>query len=147
MPLQWRVGAEYESNGQRRLQSRSLNTLFVQTSWNFDLANGKRLTFFPRIYQYADKGENPDIKQYRGYVDWKMRYGREDGLIFSALYRHGTGGYSAAQLDLSYAISDRIFGRIGSFVHLQLLSGYGETLLDFNKKTDTHLRIGLSIAR
>jgi len=147
MPSQWRVGAEHESNGQSGLESRSLNTLFVQPSWNFDLANGKRITFFPRIYQYADKGENPDIKQYRGYVDWKMRYGREDGLIFSALYRQGTGGYSAAQLDLSHAISDRIFGRTGSFVHLQLLSGYGETLLDFNKKNDTQLRIGLSIAR
>lgn len=147
MPSQWRVGAEHESNGQSGLQSRSLNTLFVQPSWNFDLTNGKRLTFFPRIYQYVDKGENPDIQQYRGYVDWKMRYGREDGLIFSALYRQGTGGYSAAQLDLSHAISDRIFGRTGSFVQLQLLSGYGETLLDFNKKNDTQLRIGLSIAR
>lgn len=147
MPSQWRVGAEHESNGQSGLQSRSLNTVFVQPSWNFDLANGKRFTFFPRIYQYLDKGENPDIQQYRGYVDWKMRYGREDGLIFSALYRQGTGGYSAAQLDLSHAISDRIFGRTGSFVQLQLLSGYGETLLDFNKKNDTQLRIGLSIAR
>ena len=28
------------------------------------------------------KGENPYIQQYRGYVDWKMRYGCEDGLIF-----------------------------------------------------------------
>lgn len=147
MPSRWRVGAEHESNGQSGLISRSLNTVFVQPSWNFDLNNGKRFTFFPRIYQYVDKGENPDIQRYRGHVDWKMRYGREDGLIFSALYRQGTGGYSAAQLDLSHAISDRIFGRTGSFVHLQLMSGYGETLLDFNKKNDTQLRIGLSIAR
>jgi outer membrane phospholipase A len=147
MPSQWRVGAEHESNGQSGLISRSLNTVFVQPSWNVDLDSGKRFTFFPRIYQYVDKGENPDIQRYRGYVDWRMRYGREDGLIFSALYRQGSGGYSAAQLDLSHVISDRIFGRTGSFVHLQLMSGYGETLLDFNKKNDTQLRIGLSIAR
>jgi phospholipase A1 len=147
MPAQWRLGAEHESNGQSGSRSRSLNTVFVQPSWNFDLVNGKRLTFFPRIYQYLDKGENPDIQKYRGYVDWRVRYGREDGMILSALYRRGTDGYSTTQLDLSHAISDRIFGRTGSFVHLQLLSGYGETLLDYNKKNDTQLRVGLSIAR
>jgi phospholipase A1 len=147
MPSQWRLGAEHESNGQSGLISRSLNTVFIQPSWNFDLANGKRLTFFPQFHHYLDKTENPDIQKYRGYVDWKMRYGREDGMILSALYRQGTGGYSSAQLDLSHAVSDRIFGRTGSFVHLQLLSGYGETLLGFNKNNDTQLRIGLSIAR
>ncbi len=68
-------------------------------------------------------------------------------LLLGGLYRLGTGGYSASQLDISYPISDRIFARTGAFLHLQLLSGYGETLLDFNKKNDTQIRIGFSIAR
>jgi outer membrane phospholipase A len=67
--------------------------------------------------------------------------------VLGGLYRLGTGGYSSGQLDASYPISDKIFARTGTFLHLQLLTGYGETLLDFDKKSDTQLRFGLSIAR
>ncbi|MGZ8271131.1 MAG: phospholipase A [Methylophilus sp.] len=147
LPDEWRVGAEHESNGQPGVNSRSLNTLFIRPTWNFDMSNGRRLSFFPKFQHYLNKEENSDIQRYRGYIDWQLRYGREDGLILGGLYRLGTGGYSASQLDVSYPISDRIFARTGAFLHLQLLSGYGETLLDFNKKNDTQIRLGLSIAR
>jgi phospholipase A1/A2 len=147
MPDEWRFGAEHESNGQAESVSRSLNTLFVRPTWSFDVTNGRRLSFLPKIQDYLDKSGNSDIQRYRGYVDWQLRYGREDGLIVDGLYRLGTAGYSSGQLDVSYPFSNRIFARTGAFVHLQLLSGYGETLLDFNKKGDTQIRIGLSIAR
>ena len=144
---EWRLGAEHESNGQMGESSRSLNTVFVRPTWYVDFADGKRLSFYPKIQYFLNKSENADIQRYRGFVDWQFRYGREDGLMFGELFRNGTGGYYSNQLDVSYPISDRIFARTGAFVHLQLLSGYGETLLDFNKKTDTQLRIGFSIAR
>jgi outer membrane phospholipase A len=147
LPDEWRVGAEHESNGQPGVSSRSLNTLFIRPTWSFDMNNGRRLSFFPKFQHYLNKEENSDIQRYRGYIDWQLRYGREDGLILGGLYRLGTGGYSASQLDISYPISDRIFARTGAFLHLQLLSGYGETLLDFNKKNDTQIRLGVSIAR
>jgi phospholipase A1/A2 len=147
LPDEWRVGAEHESNGQPGVSSRSLNTAYIRPTWNFDMGNSRRLSFYPKFQYYLNKEENSDIQRYRGFVDWQLRYGREDGLILGGLYRLGTGGYSAGQLDLSYPISDRIFARTGAFLHLQLLSGYGETLLDFDKKNDTQVRIGLSIAR
>jgi outer membrane phospholipase A len=147
LPDEWRVGAEHESNGQPGISSRSLNTIFIRPTWNVDTGNSRRLTFYPKLQYYLNKEENSDIQRYRGYVDWQLRYGREDGLILGGLYRLGTGGYSAGQLDLSYPISDRIFARTGAFLHLQLLTGYGETLLDFNRKEDTQIRFGLSIAR
>jgi outer membrane phospholipase A len=147
LPDEWRVGAEHESNGQPGISSRSLNTTFIRPTWNFDMTNGQRLSFYPKFQYYLNKEENSDIQRYRGYVDWQLRYGREDGLVLGGLYRLGTGGYSAGQLDLSYPISDRIFARTGAFLHFQLLSGYGETLLDFDKKNDTQIRLGLSIAR
>ena len=147
LPDVWRVGAEHESNGQDEPASRSLNTIFVRPTWHFDLSNGKRLSFSPKIQNYLDKSGNSDIQRYRGYVDWQLRYGREDGLVLGGLFRLGTGGYGSSQLDASYPISDKIFARTGAFLHLQLLTGYGETLLDFDKKSDTQLRFGLSIAR
>lgn len=147
MPDEWRTGLEHESNGQGGDVSRSINIAYVRPSWHLDLDNGKRLTLMPRIYHYLDKKENRDIQRYRGYVDWLARYGREDGLIVSGLYRQGTGGYASGQIDLSYPIGEKIFARTGSFVYLQMFSGYGETLLEYDQDRDTQLRVGISIAR
>lgn len=146
-PSEWRAGVEHESNGRDGTDSRSLNIAFIKPTWHFDFANSRRLTLSPKFYHYLEKSDNSDIHRYRGYVDWQARFGREDGAMITALYRHGTGGYSATQLDLSYPVSDKLFGRTGTFVHLQLFEGYGETLIDYNQYEDVQLRLGLSLAR
>lgn len=147
LPAEWRAGLEHESNGQGGTESRSINTAYVRPTWNYDLPNGKRISFLPKIYSYIEKDQNSDINRYRGYADWQVRYGREDGLIVGGLYRQGTGGYATGQVDLSYPISDRIFAGTGTFFHVQLFSGYGETLLEYNQRRDTQLRLGLSFTR
>jgi phospholipase A1/A2 len=147
LPEEWRAGLEHESNGQGGVDSRSINTAFFQPTWHIDLDNGRRLSLMPKFYNYLEKSDNDDIQRYRGYADWRVRYGREDGLIVDGLYRQGTGGYTTGQVDVSYPVSDRIFGRTGTFVHLQLFSGYGETLLDYNRDGDTQLRVGISLSR
>lgn len=146
-PAEWRAGVEHESNGRDGADSRSLNIAFIRPTWHIDFANSRRLTLSPRFYHYLEKSENDDIHRYRGYVDWQARFGREDGAMMTALYRHGTGGFSATQLDFSYPVSDKLFGRTGTFVHLQLFEGYGETLIDYNQYEDVQLRLGLSLAR
>lgn len=146
-PDDWRFGLEHESNGRDGSDSRSINTVYVRPTWHMDFAHGRRLTLSPKFYQYLEKSDNPDIYKYRGYADLQARYGREDGAILTALYRLGTGGHSSTQLDLSYPISDKLFGRTGTFIHLQLMEGYGETLIDYNRYSDTQLRLGLSLAR
>lgn len=147
LPDEYHFGLEHESNGQGGDDSRSINIGYLRPIWHWDLANGKRLTFYPKIYNYLEKNDNEDINRYRGYVDWQMRYGREDGLIVNGLYRQGTGGYMTGQLDFSYPLSERIFARTGAFAHLQIFSGYGETLLDYNRENDTQVRLGISLVR
>jgi len=146
-PNSWKFGAEHESNGRDGLDSRSLNIAFVQPRWDINTGYGRKLTLMPRFYTYLEKADNDDIHQYRGYVDWIAQYGRNNAAILTAMYRQGTDGYAQGQIDLSYPISDKIFGRTGTFLHFQLLGGYGETLLDYNKRSDTQLRIGISLAR
>lgn len=147
LPYEWHAGYEHESNGQGGADSRSVDMAFVQPSWHLDLANGNRLTLLPKFYQYLENGDNSDIQRYRGYADWQARYGREDGWMVTGMYRQGTGGYASGQLDVSYPLSDRIFARTGTFVHLQVFSGYGETLLDYNVDHGTQIRLGLSLVR
>lgn len=146
-PDSWKFGLEHESNGQDEEDSRSMNMAFVQPFWKIDYSGGKQFTFMPKFYTYLEKSDNPDMHHYRGYVDWLVRYGRSDAAILTAMYRQGTGGYAQGQLDLSYPVSDKLFGRTGTFLHLQLLGGYGETLIDYNRRSDTQLRIGISLAR
>ena len=147
MPDEWRIGLEHESNGRNEEESRSIDIAYLKPAWHLDFANGKRLSLMPKIYHYLDKSDNRDIQRYRGYVDWMARYGREDGLVIEGLYRQGTAGYATGQIDLSYPISEKIFARTGSFVHLQLFSGYGETLLEYDRKRDSQIRLGISISR
>ena len=80
-------------------------------------------------------------------MDWHFRYGRDDSWLLAATFRRGTARHSSAQLDLSYPLSRPLFARTGSFLHLQLFNGYGETLLDYNVKRGTQARLGFSIIR
>lgn len=142
-----RFGYYHESNGQADAESRSMDTLFIQPVWGTRVF-GRDLFFSPRILAYLTKGdENPDLTDYRGYVDYNLRYGNEDGLILQTLYRYGKGGHHTVQLDVTYPLRTAIALRTGGFVFLQLYSGYGESMLSYNERVDLIARIGFGIVR
>jgi outer membrane phospholipase A len=147
MPDLWRAGFEHESNGQEGVNSRSINTLFAQPVWRAEFSNGRTLIFAPKLYGYSEKANNPDIQRYRGYVDWNLRFGHEDGWLLATRLRRGTAGHRSAQFDLSYPLRHPLFARTGGFVHFQLFTGYGETMLDYNVNRGTQARLGFSIVR
>lgn len=146
-PAYLRGGYEHESNGRDGDRSRSIDMLFVQPAWRRDFADGRTLLFAPKFYVYLDRSENPDIGRYRGNADWLLRYGDENGWLLSARLRRGSGGYGSAQLDLSHPLRRPLFSRVGGFFYVQLFSGYGETLLDYDVKRPPQLRVGFSIVR
>jgi len=147
MPQTWKAGYEHESNGRDDEDSRSIDTLFFEPKWEMRFADGNVLSFNPRIRAYLDKEENPDIQRYRGFVNWAAQYGRDDGWKFTANYLQGTAGYATAQIDASYPLGTEVFSNIGSFIHFQYFSGYGETLLNYNEHKSDQFRIGISIVR
>lgn len=147
MPDSLRGGYEHESNGKDGTSSRSIDMLFAQPVWSAEFADGRALIFAPKFYGYLDKGDNPDIQRYRGYADWKLRYGREDGWILATQVRTGTSGKGSAQFDLSWPLRRPLFARTGGFLHFQLFKGYGESLLDYNLDRGTQVRIGFSMVR
>jgi outer membrane phospholipase A len=51
------------------------------------------------------------------------------------------------QLDLSYPLKTATLGNLGGYLHLQYFNGYGESLLDYNRKVRPQFRIGLMITR
>jgi outer membrane phospholipase A len=147
LPELLRTGYEHESNGKEGENSRSLNTLFVQPFWRTVFSDKRTLIFAPKVYGYLNKEGNTDIQHYRGYADWVFRYGREDGLIMATQLRLGTSGRGSAQFDFTYPFRRALFSRTGGFMHLQLFTGYGETLLDYNIDHGTQIRVGFSFVR
>jgi len=140
-----RAGVEHESNGKDGERSRSINIAFLRPEWRWKLRNGSVFEFTPKIYTYLDKEENPDIAQYRGYVDWRFRYDAGGEWITTPIVRIGTSGKGSLQVDVSKRIRDLKFGPIGGYLHFQFFSGYGEDILDYNVRRPTQLRIGFAI--
>lgn len=147
VPDYLRGGYEHESNGRDGSRTRSIDMLFLQPTWRKDFADGQTLLFAPRFQTYFNRDDNPDIAHYRGYADWMLRYGNEDGWIASARLRRGNGGQGSAQIDLSYPLREPLFSRVGGFLHFQVFTGYGQTLLDYDVKRPPQLRVGFSIVR
>lgn len=142
-----RYGYEHESNGKDGANSRSIDTLFVLPVWRRQFDDGAALAFAPKVYGYLDRQDNPDIRRYRGNVDWNVRYGQEKGWLLMAQIRRGSAGHASGQFDLSFPLREPIFARTGGFLHFQLFNGYGESLLDYDRKRSSQLRLGFSIVR
>lgn len=141
------LGYEHESNGKQDTPSRSIDTLFVRAEGRYVLPGGTYIGIAPKLWTYLDREDNPDIARYRGYGELGLRIGRDDGLMLGSLIRRGTSGKTGVQLDLSYPLRTSVFSGVGAFVHVQAFRGYGETLLEYDIKRDTQLRIGISLVR
>jgi len=140
-----RLGLEHESNGTGGPRSRSINILFVRPEWHKGFANGHQLQFTPKLYGYLDRTDNPDIEQYRGYVDWRLRYDANAEWIATGVARRGTSGKGSVLFDLSRRSRDLRFGPVGGYFHFQYFAGYGEDILDYNVRRKAQIRFGFAI--
>ena len=140
-----RAGLEHESNGRDGARSRSINIAFIRPEWHKSLGNGHELQFTPKIYRYLERSENPDIADYRGNVDWRVRYDAAGEWIATAVARRGNLGKGSVLLDLSKRSRDLRFGPIGGYFHVQYFNGYGEDILDYNLRRKAQLRVGFAI--
>ena len=146
-----RVGVEtgigHESNGKEGDDSRSYNMLYVRPTLTWGDPDGLRAYFAPLIHNYIAESDNPDIADYRGYVDWLFGVGSKGGLDFWGVLRKGTrSDFGSIELNASYPLSKLSGGDLTGWLLLQYFNGYGESLLDYNRKLDSQLRLGIAIA-
>jgi len=142
------IGFRHESNGRDGLASRSVNTVYVAPMATMPLAGDYRLTVAPRLSLYVGSLEdNPRIERYRGHSGLYAEIGADDGLRLATSTRFNFGsGKGAVSAELSYPL-DRLLGG-GPDVYLfgQGFTGYGENLLDYDRRT-TRLRFGIGLVR
>lgn len=138
------AGIEHKSNGKDGADSRSLNDLYLQPEFNHRLSEGSTLSFMPRFKAYVTTEADMHYPDSLGYVDWKLRWAQDQGLVLSGLYRQGTQGRNATQLEAAWPLR-RTWLNMNGYLYVQYFRGYGETLLDYNQKHDPQLRIGIAL--
>jgi phospholipase A1 len=146
-PSLFRFGVEHESNGQSDPYSRSWNRVYLQPGWGSPKTEGITVKLWWRIPEPSKSSptdtsgdDNPDIEDYLGVAELNVWCTWSTGGRWQMLLRRGTrDGTETAQIDWDLPI-----GFLGSGVAFRMegFSGYGETLIDYNRRVS---RIGVGI--
>ena len=134
------LGLNHQSNGRSQPLSRSWNRLMAQVGierGNFAVVIRPWL----RLSEKAEKDDNPDITTYLGHGDiqamWQL--GEHDiGLNLRGPLLSTSKSRGSAQLDWGFPIHRNLKG------YVQLFSGYGETLIDYNHRQNV-IGFGVSL--
>lgn len=143
------AGVEHESNGQAGERSRSLNIVFVRPIFHLGDERGWHWTVAPKLFAYfGSLSDNPDIADFRGYAEVVVARGHPDGLELRATLRKGTrSDRGSAQLDATWPLDRLRGGRIAAYLHLQVFAGWGESLIEYDVKGPTQVRLGITVLR
>ncbi len=144
--LSVRGGFLHESNGRDGDDSRGYNIVYVQPQLDFPIGSFTA-SVGPRVFKYViGRDNNPDIARYRGHQALAFSIGQDDGLKLSTFSRLNFGtGKGSVDADLSYPLT-RFWRDLPVYVVVQGFTGYGEDLLDYDRK-QTRLRVGIGIVR
>ena len=128
----------HQSNGRGLPQSRSWNRLYAQGGWEWGPVSVLARAWW-RFPETAEKDDNPDIQSYLGRGDIELRWNMENDKYVSVLARHALdSGRSFVEAAWT---SRKLVGP--ARVYIQVTSGYGESLIDYNFRQST---IGVGFA-
>lgn len=139
-----KLAFNHQSNGREEPFSRSWNRLYLSGYFKFS-----KLFIIPKIwYRIPEKSkdnDNPDLQKYVGYGNLKIIYPYKKHLFEFTLrdnLRFNSQNKGSLALDWTFPLPE-FFGQKNSFGMIQLFSGYGNNLIDYNKETH---KIGFGIA-
>lgn len=149
LPGGWRwryagVGIVHQSNGQALPLSRSWNRTYLMGGAELDDRFQVTGRIWSRIKESADSDDNPDISEYIGRAELMGRWNYDRKNSFSMTVRNNLrdSGRGSLRLEWMKPIGDPVKSNLR--FHTQLFYGYGDTLVDYNRKR-TVLSIGLSL--
>lgn len=136
------IGWVHNSNGRNLGESRSWNRSYVQGGWESDTVSILARAWW-RIPESISNDDNPDIEDYYGRADIMLRWAPLDNsqvidlTIRNNLLANPNRGF--LQLDWATPVSVSKSTKL----HVQLTSGFGESLIDYNFRQTT-LGLGVS---
>ena len=142
------VGYQHESNGKDGLNSRSLNIAYIRMPFVFGDEDDFYVSLEPRAWFYVgDLSDNPDLDDYRGYVDLRLKAGWARGVQVAGWLRSGQEfDRGSAQVDLTYPLHNLLSRSFSVYLQAQYFNGYGESLLYYNQRSEVW-RVGIGLFR
>lgn len=146
--LGYQVGLKHESNGSPAFNSRSMNTVYFRPGVSFGDLNGWNFILAPRFHAYVgDLDDNPDLKNFRGNVEFMAAFGRNDYFAVSLVGRLGRGGHKGSvEVDVTIPVKSEFLLDFATYILIQYWNGHGESLLDYNVHSSS-VRAGFSLVR
>ena len=131
------LGFEHQSNGRPLPESRSWNRVYLLGGWEWNNSTSIMTRAWLRLPENVMNDDNPDITSYLGHADVVLRWEPANKsqavllLLRDNLALHQNRGFM--QLDWATPLNA---GNSSRF-HIQLSSGYGESLIDYNHSQTT----------
>jgi phospholipase A1 len=143
------LALNHQSNGQSLPLSRSWNRVYLMGAAEKELGGDSRLELQGRVWQRLKESsgndDNPDIADYIGRAEltgfWQINRVHSLGLTLRHSLRSQARGSARLEwMKASTSIADSASLRY----HVQLFSGYGDSLIDYNRRRNV-LSVGLSL--
>ncbi|MBD7959798.1 phospholipase A [Comamonas avium] len=151
LPFGWQlrysgIGMVHHSNGQSEPLSRSWNRWYLMTGAELSNRWQVHAKLWKRMAESTPDDDNPGIQNYWGRGELKLLWQPNENNTLGLTARGSVGkGYGSGRLEWLRTIGQGWNGGKSNLrLHVQLFSGYGESLIDYNRKR-TSLSVGLSL--
>ena len=151
LPFGWRwrysgVGLVHQSNGQSEPLSRSWNRWYLMTGAELGNRWQLHVKAWNRLSESAAEDDNPNIQNYIGRGEVKLGWNVNEHNYLGVTARGSLGkGKGSGRIEWLRTLGEGWNGGKSNLrLHVQLFSGYGDSLVDYNNKR-TVLSVGLSL--
>lgn len=142
------AGVVHQSNGQSLPLSRSWNRVYLMTGAEWREQWTVQAKLWRRIDRTASEDDNPGIENFVGRSEIKLSWNLNEQHTLGATLRHALRPEANGSLHLEWL---RTLGqghgngsKSNLRLHTEIFSGYGDTLVDFNRRRNV-FRLGLSL--
>ena len=152
LPFGWRwrysgVGLVHQSNGQSEPLSRSWNRVYMMTGMELDNRWSVNAKLWKRLSESADSDDNPGISDYVGRGQLSVFWNANKDNTLGATLRSSlsSSGRGSVRLEWMQTLGSGLWGSKSNLrLHTALFSGYGDSMIDYNRKR-TVFSLGLSL--
>ncbi len=151
LPWGWRlrysgIGLVHQSNGQSLPLSRSWNRVYLMTG--LERGDDWRLTarVWQRIHENAASDDNPHISDYIGRSELMLAWNANADNTLALTLRHAlrSPARGSLRLEWTHRLGSGLASRSNLRLHTALFSGYGDSLIDYNRRR-TVFSLGLTL--